>query len=77
MARKLLPQREGYITEVAQRVGYISAGAFSVAFIRHVGLPPSRYAREKMESGGRRGTHDEAFCLDFPSSSLLVLRTTC
>jgi AraC-like DNA-binding protein len=30
---------------VAKRVGYGSASAFSVAFARHTGLPPARYAR--------------------------------
>jgi AraC-like DNA-binding protein len=46
MARKLLRQSQGKIAEVAQRVGYSSASAFSVAFTRHVGVPPTRYARE-------------------------------
>jgi len=33
------------IAEVAERVGYSSASTFSVAFARHVGMPPARYAR--------------------------------
>ena len=33
-------------SEVAERVGYGSASNFSTAFTRHVGQPPSRYARE-------------------------------
>jgi AraC-like DNA-binding protein len=36
--------------EVAERVGYRSASAFSVAFTRYVELLPSRYAREEMEA---------------------------
>jgi len=28
-------------------VGYSSASTFSVAFTRHVGRPPSQYAREE------------------------------
>ncbi|MDY7544652.1 AraC family transcriptional regulator [Glaciimonas sp. CA11.2] len=48
MAKKLLRQKETGVAEVAERVGYGSASAFSVAFTRHVGLPPTRYAREKM-----------------------------
>ncbi len=32
--------------EIAQRVGYGSASAFSVAFSRHVGMPPGAYSRE-------------------------------
>ena len=34
------------IAEVAEQVGYSSASTFSVAFARHVGMPPARYARE-------------------------------
>jgi AraC-like DNA-binding protein len=51
MAKKLLRQNEGGIAEVAQRVGYSSASAFSVAFSRHVGMPPTRYVLEGMEAG--------------------------
>ena len=50
MAKNLLRRKEGGVAEVAERVGYGSASAFSVAFTRHVGLPPTRYAREQMES---------------------------
>jgi AraC-like DNA-binding protein len=31
--------------EIAQRVGYGSASAFSAAFSRHVGMPPGVYSR--------------------------------
>ena len=48
LAKKLLRRKEGGIAEVAERVGYSSASTFSVAFTRHVGLPPTRYAREQM-----------------------------
>jgi len=51
-AKNLLRRKEGGITEIAERVGYSSASTFSVAFTRHVGLPPARYAREQMESRG-------------------------
>jgi len=50
MAKNLLRRKEGGVAEVAGRVGYSSASAFSVAFTRHVGLPPTRYVREEMES---------------------------
>jgi AraC-like DNA-binding protein len=45
VAKDLL-RREGLgLAEVAERVGYGSASNFSTAFGRHVGQPPSRYAR--------------------------------
>jgi AraC-like DNA-binding protein len=46
LAKTLLRQRDGGIAGVAARVGYSSASTFSVAFTRHVGLPPTRYARQ-------------------------------
>jgi len=45
LAKDLLSRREAGIAEIAERVGYSSASTFSVAFARHVGQPPSRYAR--------------------------------
>jgi len=45
LGKKLLQQKASGIAEVAQQVGYGSASAFSVAFTRHVGLPPTHYAR--------------------------------
>ncbi|WP_031360520.1 AraC family transcriptional regulator [Caballeronia sordidicola] len=47
LAKSLLLRSEGRIAEIAQRVGYSSASTFSVAFTRHVGRPPSQYAREE------------------------------
>ncbi|HEX7988430.1 MAG TPA: AraC family transcriptional regulator [Duganella sp.] len=44
-AKNLLRSKEGGVAEVARQVGYGSASAFSVAFARHVGQPPMRYAR--------------------------------
>jgi AraC-like DNA-binding protein len=35
---------------VAERVGYSSASTFSVAFARHVGQSPMRYARVAVEA---------------------------
>ena len=49
LAKNLLRRQEAGVSEVAERVGYGSASAFSVAFTRHVGLPPARYAREQSE----------------------------
>ena len=45
LAKNLLRRNEGGIADIAQRVGYSSASTFSVAFTRHVGMPPTRYAR--------------------------------
>jgi AraC-like DNA-binding protein len=45
VAKGLLRDDELAVFEVAERVGYGSSSAFSVAFNRHVGQPPSRYAR--------------------------------
>lgn len=45
LAKHLLRNDEMAIDEVAKRIGYSSASTFSTAFNRHVGQPPSRYAR--------------------------------
>ena len=45
LAKELLRRQEVTVAEVAERVGYSSASSFSVAFTRHVGLPPTHYAR--------------------------------
>jgi AraC-like DNA-binding protein len=45
VAKDLLRRREVGLAEVASRVGYGSASAFSTAFSRHVGQPPGRFAR--------------------------------
>jgi AraC-like DNA-binding protein len=45
LAKDLLRRKPSRIAEVAQRVGYSSASTFSVAFTRHVGLPPTQYAQ--------------------------------
>jgi len=47
LAKDLLRRNEGRVADVAQRVGYSSASTFSIAFTRHVGRPPSQYAREE------------------------------
>ncbi|MBB4127362.1 AraC-like DNA-binding protein [Xanthomonas translucens] len=45
LAKDLLRRDEFGIAEIAERVGYSSASTFSVAFARHVGQPPTQYAR--------------------------------
>jgi len=47
LAKDLLRRHGGRMAEIAERVGYSSASTFSVAFSRHVGMPPSQYAREQ------------------------------
>jgi AraC-like DNA-binding protein len=47
VAKNLLRHEDLGLAEVAERVGYASASAFSTAFSRHVGQSPSRYARER------------------------------
>ena len=44
LAKDLLRRGTGRIEEIAERVGYGSASAFSTAFARHVGVPPKRFA---------------------------------
>ena len=50
LAKDLLRRRSMTVREVAEHVGYSSASTFSVAFTRHVGLPPKHYARRQAES---------------------------
>ncbi len=45
IAKDLLRRQDLSTSEIAERVGYGSSSAFSVAFSRHVGQPPSHYAR--------------------------------
>ena len=47
LAKQLLRKKESSVADVAERVGYSSASTFSIAFARHVGQPPMRYARSR------------------------------
>jgi AraC-like DNA-binding protein len=47
LAKAMLGRGTAGVAQVAERLGYGSASAFSVAFTRHVGTPPIRYARER------------------------------
>lgn len=51
LARQLLRDGAPGMETVAERVGYGSASTFSIAFARHVGVPPARWAREFEETG--------------------------
>jgi AraC-like DNA-binding protein len=46
LAKGLLRRGGDAVAAVAEKVGYRSASAFSVAFAKHVGKAPARYARE-------------------------------
>lgn len=56
LAKRLLRQNDDAVATVAEQVGYSSASTFSVAFTRHVGQPPTHYAREH----AARPTQDRA-----------------
>ncbi len=45
LAKDLLVRRDTPLVEIAMRIGYASASAFSVAFTRHVGVTPGAFAR--------------------------------
>ncbi|KQR77635.1 AraC family transcriptional regulator [Rhizobium sp. Leaf341] len=45
LAKDLLVRREAPLVEIATRIGYASASAFSVAFTRHVGVTPGYFSR--------------------------------
>jgi AraC-like DNA-binding protein len=49
LAKRMLRQRELPIADIAERTGYSSVSTFGVAFTRHVGMPPGRYARSESE----------------------------
>lgn len=50
LAKDLLRKQDISLAEVAERVGYGSASTFSTAFSRHVGRPPSQFARESVSA---------------------------
>lgn len=51
VAKDLIHRQELGLAEVAERVGYGSASAFSTAFSRHVGRPPSQFVSPKAGTG--------------------------
>ncbi len=51
LAKDMLRRRDGGIKEIARRVGYGSASAFSVAFSKFTGMPPSQYGRADETTG--------------------------
>lgn len=58
LAKNLLRRGEATVSEIARRVGYRSASAFSVAFTRDVGIPPVRYARDALKPSSGTGAEE-------------------
>lgn len=54
LAKNLLRDKTLGVGDVAERVGYSSASTFSVAFTRHVGVAPTRYAQDEVDATSRR-----------------------
>ena len=52
LAKRLLDAGELAVAQIAARVGYASASTFTTAFVRHVGIPPARYARGLRDLSG-------------------------
>ncbi|MDB5966307.1 MAG: AraC family transcriptional regulator [Polaromonas sp.] len=48
LARHALQSRSAGLKEIAEQTGYLSVSAFSTAFARTVGCPPSAFARRTM-----------------------------
>ncbi len=46
LAKKYLREGRGTVAEIAEKVGYGSGSAFSIAFTRQVGRPPAHFARD-------------------------------
>lgn len=55
LAKDLLRREGGGVARAATYVGYSSASTFSVAFARHVGMPPMLYARERVRDPDGQG----------------------
>ena len=56
LAKSLLRHRDDLgLQEIAERIGYRSASAFSTAFTRFVGMPPSTYCEDAMPNEATAG----------------------
>jgi len=47
LAKDLLRRNQGRVAEIAERGRLRLCSTFSVAFTRHVGQPPTQYARDQ------------------------------
>lgn len=59
LAKQLLRQQVLAISEIAERVGYSSVSSFGVAFTRHVGMPPGRYATTQADDASEIDSDDQ------------------
>lgn len=53
IAKDVLCRERAPLAEVAEKIGYQSASAFSTAFTRHAGCTPSAFARSRTEAASR------------------------
>jgi AraC-like DNA-binding protein len=60
LAKDLLRRDGSRIADVAARVGYSSASTFSVAFARHIGMPPARYLRSHDAAAAQAAVQEAA-----------------
>jgi AraC-like DNA-binding protein len=56
LAKDLLLRERLPLAQVAEKIGYQSASAFSTAFTRQAGCPPSAFARSCVEAGRSQNT---------------------
>lgn len=57
LARDFLRKGQGTVAEIAERVGYGSASAFSTAFVRHTGQSPAQFARSTRTETAKESLH--------------------
>jgi AraC-like DNA-binding protein len=60
LAKQWLQKGELAIADIAERLGYSSVSAFGVAFTRHVGMPPGRFARSRVRQEASQEQEDDA-----------------
>ncbi|MGO4514176.1 helix-turn-helix domain-containing protein [Terriglobus sp. 2YAB30_2] len=75
LAKRLLRGSDLAIEQVAENVGYSSASTFTVAFVRHIGMPPARYApKEKNATAPLKSLRTSFRSVDAPRPTKAVHR---